>query len=197
MLKSSMLLFAAALLAVLFASVQGGSQQNGTPAPAMQAERPIAATPATQAKNPVKPTAESQAKAKSLYQIDCALCHGEIGNGKTDLATSMNLTIADWTNPTTLANKTDADLFTVIRNGKGDKMPPEDAARAKDNEVWSLITYIRAFSKGHTATPETPAAPAAAPDASPAPAAAPAAPAAPAATSAAPAAPSNVTATPQ
>ena len=42
--------------------------------------------------------------------------------------------MSDWTKPETLANKTDADLFTVIRNGK-DKMPPEDAARAKDADV--------------------------------------------------------------
>jgi len=175
MLKSSVLLFAAALLAVLFASVQSGSQQNGTPAPAMQPTQPIAAAPATQAKNPVKPTAESLAKGKEFYQIDCAMCHGDTGTGKTDLATSMNLTMDDWTNPASLADKTDGDLFTIIRNGKGDKMPPEAEGRAKDTEVWSLINYIRTFSKGHTAPPQAPAA-------------------APGAT---PAAPSNVTATPQ
>ena len=187
--KSSLFLLAVALLVVLGASVQGGSQQNGTPAPAMHPTQPVALTPATQAKNPVKPTAESLAKGKEFYQIDCSMCHGDNGSGKTDLATSMNLTMDDWTNPATLANKTDADLFTIIRNGKGDKMPPEAEGRAKDTEVWDLILYIRTFSKGHIASPiapPAPAAPAAAPDAAPAPPAA-----------SAPAAPSNVTATPQ
>jgi mono/diheme cytochrome c family protein len=193
MFKSSLLLLAAVFVAVL-ASVQGGSQQKGTPAPAMQPTQAITPSAATQAKNPVKQLSpELQAKAKSLYQIDCALCHGDTGNGKTDLATSMNLTLDDWTNPASLANKTDADLFTAIRNGKGEKMPPEDAARAKDTEVWSLILYIRNFSKGHAATP---VAPVATPDATPsAPAAAPAE--NPAATSSTPAAPTSVTATPQ
>jgi mono/diheme cytochrome c family protein len=161
MLKSSLLLFAAVLLVVVCLPLQGRSPQQGTPAPAVTPQP--AETPAApaQAKNPVKPTAESQAKAKSIYQIDCAMCHGDNGNGKTDLATSMNLNLDDWTNPATLANKTDADLFTIIRNGKGEKMPPEAAGRANDTEVWNLIIYIRNFSKvapaaptGMTATPQ-------------------------------------------
>ena len=44
---------------------------------------------------------------------------------KSDLATSMQLTLDDWTDPKTLAAKSDQDLFKIIRNGK-DKMPPED-----------------------------------------------------------------------
>ncbi len=78
-----------------------------------------------------------------LYARDCALCHGDTGNGKN----TMDLTMDDWTNPTTLANKPDSDLFATIRNGK-DKMPPEDVGRANDTEVWNLIIYIRALSKG-------------------------------------------------
>jgi hypothetical protein len=67
----------------------------------------------------------------------------------------------------------DQQLFDAIRKGKGDKMPPEDPGRAKDVDVWNLIIYIRAFSKGQPAAP-APAAPA--PSAAPAtaPAAAPA-----------------------
>ena len=159
MLKSSLLLFAAALFLVVCLPLQGRSPQQGTPAPAVEQQPAVAPAPPAQTKNPVKPTADSQAKAKSLYQIDCALCHGDSGNGQTDLAKSMDLTMDDWTNPATLANKTDADLFAVIRNGKG-KMPPEDAGRAKDPEVWNLIIYIRKFATNSpaAAAPATPAA---------------------------------------
>ncbi|HXP59579.1 MAG TPA: cytochrome c [Dongiaceae bacterium] len=107
--------------------------------------------------NPVKPTAASQEKAKKLYAIDCAVCHGDNGNGKTDLATSMGVTLADWTDPKALANMPDQQLFDIIRKGK-DKMPAEDAGRAKNDEIWGLITYIRGMSKGQPAAP--PAAPA-------------------------------------
>ncbi|MGA3031653.1 MAG: cytochrome c [Terracidiphilus sp.] len=158
MLKSSLLLFAAVLLVVVCLPLRGRTPQQGTPAPAVEQQPAVTPAPPVQAKNPVKPTAESQAKAKGLYQIDCALCHGDNGNGQTDLAKSMELTMEDWSNPSTLANKTDADLFAVIRNGKG-KMPPEDAARAKDSDVWNLIIYIRKFASNQPA----PAAPVAAP----------------------------------
>ena len=110
-----------------------------------------------------KVTADSQAKAKKLYAIDCALCHGATGDGKTDLAKDMQLTLVDWTDPKSLADMQDQDLFKTIRAGKG-KMPAEDAGRAKDDEVWNLIIYIRGLSKGQPAS-----APASAP--SPAPAA--------------------------
>jgi len=139
MFKSLLLFSAATLLAFAPSASISATPQETAPA-----------APAAGAKNPVKPTPEGLAKAKATYQIDCAMCHGDNGNGKTDLAQSMGLTIEDWTNPSTLANKEDQALFNQIRNGK-DKMPPEDAARVKDNEVWNLVSYIRSFSKGQPA----------------------------------------------
>jgi high-affinity iron transporter len=130
-------------------------------------------------KVPAKVNAESQAKAKKLYAMDCALCHGATGDGKTDVAKDMQLTMADWTDVKTLASTPNQNLFKTIRDGKG-KMPAEDASRAKDDDVWNLIVYIRTLGKAQ------PAAPAAAPVTAPADAA-------PAAT---PSAPTAVTATP-
>ena len=102
-------------------------------------------------------TGEIPAHVKSIYKVDCALCHGDNGNGKTDLATGMGLTLTDFTDPKTLQNITDDQIFDLIRKGK-DKMPPEEAGRAKDAEVRSLILYIRNFSKGQAAPAEAPAA---------------------------------------
>jgi mono/diheme cytochrome c family protein len=93
----------------------------------------------------VKPTAESQAKAKTLYQIDCSMCHGDNGNGQTDVAKSLGITMTDFTDPKALADTPDGTLFAAIRNGK-DKMPPEAAGRANDAMVWNLIIYIRKMS---------------------------------------------------
>jgi len=125
------------------------------PMPRPLAQEPAPAPAAAPAKKPVKPTAESQAKAKKLYSVDCAMCHGDNGNGKTDLATGMELKLEDWSNPSSLAGKTDEDLFTIIRNGK-DKMPPEAEGRAKDDEVWNLIIYIRKMSQPQADAPTKP-----------------------------------------
>lgn len=121
-----------------------------------------------------KSTPAAREKAKKVYAMDCAACHGDNGNGKTDLATSMNVTLDDWTDPKVLAAKSDQDMFNAIRKGSGDKMPAEDASRAKDDEVWALIVYIRNFSKNQPAAPAAPAAtPAEAPSPSAPPASAP------------------------
>jgi cytochrome c len=132
----------------------------------------LAATPQQDSTNPAKSTPASQEHAKNLYARDCALCHGDDGSGKTDLAKDMKLTLLDWTDPKSLANRSDKDLFHAIRTGK-DSMPPEEEGRAKDTEVWNLILYIRGFAKGQAAPAAAPA-PAAetpAPAAAPAPAA--------------------------
>jgi len=157
MSKSFLLFIAMALLAIMCLPLQGGSQQQTapapvpstttpTPAPALAPPETVAPPPAAPVRNPVKPTAESQAKAKTLYRMDCAMCHGDNGNGKTDLATSMELTLNDWTDSKSLAGRQDWELFNIIRVGKG-KMPPESKGRATDSEVWNLVIYIRTFSK--------------------------------------------------
>ena len=162
MLKPFLLISAAVLFAIAPTPTptlaSGRAAQNSTPA----------------STNPVKPTGASQEKAKKLFAMDCALCHGDNGNGKTDIATSMNVTLADWTDPKTFGPMSDQQIFDIIRKGKGEKMPAEDVGRAKNDEVWNLIIYIRSFSKNQPSAP-APVAPA---PAAPAPAdAAPAAPA--------------------
>ena len=84
------------------------------------------------------------------------MCHGDTGDGKSDIATSMKLTLPDWTDPKSLAGKPDKELFDQIRKGK-DKMPPEDPMRAKDEDVNNLILYLRSFSKPQPAAPAAPA----------------------------------------
>ena len=158
MSKSFLTFFAVALLAITCPPLQSRSQQPTSPAPPpgttpAPAPAPARTPPETEApppaapvRNPVKPTAESQAKAKTLYRMDCSMCHGDNGNGKTELATGMELTLNDWTDPKSLAGRQDWELFNIIRVGKG-KMPPESKGRAPDNDVWNLVIYIRTFSK--------------------------------------------------
>jgi cytochrome c5 len=118
-----------------------------------------------------KASPEQLAKAKKVYNLDCALCHGETGDGKTDLAKDMQLTLDNWTDSKTLSTQSDDALIDIIRKGKG-KMPPEDTGRATNDEVRGLVVYIRKLGKeqGGPATAQ--------PAATPAPAAAPATPAA-------------------
>jgi mono/diheme cytochrome c family protein len=99
--------------------------------------------------NPTKPTPESLARAKKTYGYDCAMCHGIDGDGKGDLATDMKLQLTDFRDSKVLKDKTDGELFYIIKNGKG-QMPGE-GDRAKPSQVWDLVNYIRSFAKKETA----------------------------------------------
>jgi len=108
---------------------------------------PYADIPAEASKqiNPVKSTSESLAHARKWWKLDCAMCHGKDGDGKGEVAASMKLTVADFTNPATLKERTDGELFYIIKNGHQD-MPPE-GDRIKPEEGWDLVNYVRSLSK--------------------------------------------------
>lgn len=157
MLKSFVIVSAMALLAMVPGSGSRAIAQDAAPAQAAATEAnppaPVKGPMALDAKNPVTPTSASLAEAKAVYSRDCALCHGDNGNGKSDLATSMQLTMGDWTDPKTLAVRKDGELFNMIRVGDS-KMPGEDAGRAKDAIVWNMVDYIRSLSKAPAGAPE-------------------------------------------
>ena len=69
-------------------------------------------------KNPIRFTDASVDRGKKVYKTQCALCHGEKGDGKGDLATEMKLTLPDFTKPDALAKRTDGELFAIIGTGK-------------------------------------------------------------------------------
>ena len=94
--------------------------------------------------NPVKATPESLAQGKKYWGYDCAMCHGENGDGKGDVAVDEKLKLKDYREPATLAGMSDAELFSIIKNGKG-QMPPE-GGRLKDAELWNLVNYVRSLA---------------------------------------------------
>lgn len=136
------------LLAALSAQQTQTSQKVTQPA--------YAAIPVDAAKqpNPVKSSPESIARAKKWWSMDCAMCHGKDGNGKGEVAADMKLKIADFTDPDTLKDRTDGEIFYIIKNGHQD-MPPE-GPRVKPEENWDLVNYVRALSRSKSAGEQKP-----------------------------------------
>jgi mono/diheme cytochrome c family protein len=95
-------------------------------------------------KNPVPVSPEGLAEARKMYKYDCAMCHGEHGDGKGELVEPMKLTMKDWHDPTALTGKTDGELFYIITKGKG-KMPPE-GDRQTEKLRWNLVHLVRSFA---------------------------------------------------
>jgi mono/diheme cytochrome c family protein len=133
--------------------------QDATPPPATPPTgvQNLAGVPAEYVSkvNPVKPTAESQARAKKIYGWDCAMCHNENGDGKGDVATEQKLNIRDYRDPNSLKGLSDGQMFYVIQHGMG-QMPAE-GDRAKPDEIWNLVIYLRKMANTPAGAAQPPA----------------------------------------
>ena len=94
-------------------------------------------------KNPIRFSEASVDRGKKVFKTQCALCHGEKGDGKGDLAKEMALTLPDFTNPDALAKRTDGELFTIIGTGK--EPMPSQKGRMTEPQLWNLVNYLRAL----------------------------------------------------
>ncbi|HKH97897.1 MAG TPA: cytochrome c [Candidatus Sulfotelmatobacter sp.] len=138
--------FALVLPALFLSAVAVSAQQQPAAAAAQKASN-YAAIPVEAAKvpNPVKSTPESITRALKWWKLDCAMCHGKDGDGKGETAADMKLKISDFTDPATLKDRTDGELYYIIKNGHQD-MPPE-GPRVKEDENWDLVNYVRSLAK--------------------------------------------------
>lgn len=138
-----------ALLILSLSPQQPTSAPATAPVPAAAAAAaaatPIIPADASHLVNPVKPTSESQTQAKKMYGYDCAVCHGETGNGKGDLAADMKPPLKDYTDPTALKGLSDGEIFYIIKNGKGQMTGEGD--RLKPDGVWNMVVLVRSFAK--------------------------------------------------
>lgn len=153
MLKHAIAL--SALVILCFAASAQETQKPSDKTPSTEYTIPPEARKQT---NPVKPTPGSLAQAKKTYGYDCAMCHGTDGDGKGDLAVDLKLNLTDYRDPAALKEMTDGEMFYIIKNGKKtDKTEmPSEGDRAKPDEIWNLVIYVRSFArKGAPAKPKT------------------------------------------
>ena len=90
--------------------------------------------------NPVAPGAASLAQGKTLFAIDCALCHGET-SVQPGLVGDKLKPPPPGLNHELLKERSDSQLFNAITNGFG-RMPPF-RAKLSPQERWHLVNYLR------------------------------------------------------
>jgi len=133
------LVMISALLAVLGVTCNLQSQTSPKTPPTEYNIPPEAANRS----NPVKPSSESLARGKKMYGWDCAACHGKDGDGKGDIPDLKGM--PDLTDPAVQKSHTDGEWFYIIEKGKGDM--PAEGPRAKSEDLWNLVNYVRSFAK--------------------------------------------------
>lgn len=91
--------------------------------------------------NPVPADDVSLERGRTLFQINCIMCHGETGEGNGQLASIIQNKPANLTSIIT-QSKTDGALFMTITNGVEGKMPPM-VENTTVRDRWDLVNYIR------------------------------------------------------
>jgi len=106
---------------------------------------------AAKQKNPVAADATSIAAGKTVYEKNCANCHGSTGVGDGKMGAELNpkpsnLTDADWKH-----GNTDGEIFLVIKDGaKGTGMRSFNS-KLTEHQIWDVVNYIRSLgpAKSH------------------------------------------------
>ncbi len=85
------------------------------------------------------------AEGKDLYDANCARCHGTTGKGDGPDAAGLSSQPLDFTNQEAMAQKTGADFYQVISEGKSPDMPGF-AGQLDNSQIWALSDTIRSLS---------------------------------------------------
>jgi mono/diheme cytochrome c family protein len=95
------------------------------------------------AKNPVSPTPENIADGKATFSHYCVACHGLDGqNTGVPFADNMAPAVPSLAS-TNVQSYTDGQLKWVIDNGIFPSGMPASKGILTDEEIWSIVVYIR------------------------------------------------------
>lgn len=100
--------------------------------------------------NPVAADARSLDNGRMYYSINCAVCHGELGDANGSMKA---LNPAYGYSPSLLAEsargRSDGYIWGIMRNGRG-IMP--SYARIEEADRWDVVNYVRALQAGTAIT---------------------------------------------
>lgn len=95
--------------------------------------------------NPVKSDVSSLAAGKALWGQHCASCHGKAGLGDGSKAAQLETTPPDFSKAA-IQGQSDGALFFKTSEGRGD-MPSFKKKIPDQEDIWSLVNYMRSFKK--------------------------------------------------
>jgi len=95
--------------------------------------------------NPIKPEASSIADGKALWVIHCQSCHGKKGLGDGTKASQLDTEPGDFSKATT-QSQSDGSLYYKTAKGRDD-MPGFKKKIPENDDIWSLVNFIRTLKK--------------------------------------------------
>jgi mono/diheme cytochrome c family protein len=92
--------------------------------------------------NPLKPTPASLAAGKSLFETNCAVCHGNNARGNGTVSFLLRVPPADLT-AGVAAQRSNGYIYATIRNGS--IVMPSYADAMSSHERWEVVLYLRSL----------------------------------------------------
>jgi mono/diheme cytochrome c family protein len=149
-MKRSVFLFGVLAVApLLMAAIWMDNQQTYKPYEAPVLSPPAGSVPVSgkelvsqesELQNPIAPTPEVVARGRSLFEINCAICHGETSTERGPVGKKL-VPPPPGLDPDMVQGLSDSTIFKAITFGFGrmpvfkDKLLPE--------ERWSLVNFLR------------------------------------------------------
>ena len=102
-------------------------------------------------RSPLPSSPEIVHQGKTLYngKGGCFNCHGKDGDGNGPLAAQLNPPPRNFRHHGFWRHRTEGEIFWVIKNGSAGTAMVGFGGQLTDEEMWSLIQYVRSFSGEH------------------------------------------------
>jgi mono/diheme cytochrome c family protein len=92
--------------------------------------------------NPVAKGDASNKAGKTLYDKNCASCHGKAGLGDGVKARALKTFPGDFSKAE-YQDQTDGDHFYKTKTGRGEM--PKYEGKLSDTDIWNVVNYMRTF----------------------------------------------------
>ncbi|HZP94958.1 MAG TPA: c-type cytochrome [Candidatus Limnocylindria bacterium] len=112
------------------------------------------------ATNPVVGSTRAATNGRAAYVGSCAVCHGATGDGKGAFGQTTYPAATDLLGEDAKA-LSDAQLYWITKNGLSFTAMPGFGTQYSDQDLWSIVSYIRQLQQGRASTIDVPAATAA------------------------------------
>ena len=104
---------------------------------------------------PPPPTRPSAVRGQELFATNCVPCHGPAGRGDGDTLRAQGMSAPSFTDPRFHQSQSLSSIYTVISEGRMDKLMPPWKGRLNPAQMWDLAAYSwwlgtggRALSRG-------------------------------------------------
>ena len=102
-------------------------------------------------RTPLPTSQETVEQGKVLYDGKgaCFNCHGKDGDGNGPLAAQLNPSPRNFRHHGLWRYRTEGEIFWVIKNGSPGTSMVGFGGQLTDQEIWSIIPYLRGFAGEH------------------------------------------------